>query len=255
MLRKFRKLLPTGRYALEAFPDFSNAAREAADFFFYREFMHSSPIPQAPGMLLKKIWAHEVKLPPKNFLGDGTQSTEGLFFLVSLAKALNARNVFEIGTFTGVTALTLAMNLPQLTIQTLDLPAGDPPALNVGRDDKGYIPSQRRRRVFEGRSEAAQIIQHEGDSARFDFSALGHTFDLIYVDGAHSYDYIASDTKQAFTIVSNPVGAIVWDDYVPGWSGVVEYLNERTDIQLYRIPDTRLVLWLSDAAISQFTGN
>ncbi len=248
MFGKLRKLGSTYRYASTAFPDFTSAVREAADLFFYREFLHSSPMPEAPYGLLHRLGVTGVALPPRAFFEDGTQTTEGLAFLVSLAKALDVQRVLEIGTFTGVTALTLTMNLPSLTIDTLDLPAGKLPALSFAQDDRGYLPSAQRRRVFEGESEAERIIQHEGDSARFDFSALGKTFDLVYVDGAHSYDYVANDTKAAFHVVSGSVGAIVWDDYSPGWHGVVRYLNERTDLGLYRVPGTRLVLWLSDGA-------
>ena len=255
MHRKFRRLWSTSLYAYEAFPEFCSAARDAVDLFFHREFLYSSPIPLTTDRLMEKLWASEVTLPPNAFLEDGTQSVEGLYFLVSLAKVLDARRAFEIGTFTGVTALTLAMNVPNLTIRTLDLPAGDLPTLNVERSDKGYIPARRRRRVFEDRPEAARITQLEGDSAHFDFSALGKIFDLVYVDGAHSYDYVMNDTKGAFNIVSDSVGAIVWDDYVPSWRGVVRYLNERTDLSLYRVRGTRLVLWLSDEAKSRLTRN
>ena len=255
MLRKFRRLWPTSRYALAAFPDFTSAVRESADLFFYREFLHTSPLAQASSNLLQKLDTTQITLPPKALLGDGTQSVEGLCFLVSLAKALDAHRIFEIGTFTGVTALTLAMNLPALTIDTLDLPTGDLPALDFAQDDKGYLPSQLRRRVFEGKPEAGRITQHESDSAQFDFSALGKTFDLVYVDGAHSYDYVMNDTRAAFKIVSGSVGAIVWDDYSPGWYDIVRYLNERTDLELYRVPNTRLVLWLSPEAKSLLTAN
>jgi len=253
MLRKFRKLHSTYRYATSSFPDFSSAVRNAADQFFYREFLSTSPIPQASNALLQKLETAPLTLPPRALLGNGTQTVDGLSFLVLLAKALHAHTVFEIGTFTGVTAFTLAMNLPTLTIDTLDLPAGDLPALDFERDDKGYMPLRRRRRVFEDKPEGSRITQHEGDSARFDFSALGKTFDLVYVDGAHSYDYVANDTQAAFNIVSGSVGAIVWDDYSPAWRGVVRYLNERTDIEIYRVPATRLVLWLSSGAKSLLT--
>jgi len=255
MLRKVRKLVPTTRYALESFHDFSGATRESADLFFYREFLHFSPIPETPPDFLKKLWVHGMILPGKSLFEDGTQSIEGLYFLVSLAKALDARRVFEFGTFTGVTAYTLAMNLPQSTIHTLDLPAGGLPSLNVEKEDKGYIPSNSRTRAFDGTREATRIVQHEGDSAKFDFSGWKSFFDLVYIDGAHSYDYVASDTRHAFQMICESAGAIVWDDYGPGWPGVVEYLDGRKDLHLYRVPGTRLVFWLSDGAAARLIQN
>lgn len=186
-------------------------------------------------------------MPPRTFLEDGTQSVDGLCFLASLARALNIEQAFEIGTFTGATAWTLAANVPELRIHTLDLPAGDAPELHVERDDRTFIPAQRRRHVFKHRPEEQRILFLEGDSAKFDFSPFQRTFDLVYVDGAHSYDYVAKDTESAFQIV-NDSGAIVWDDYLPGWEGLVRYLHERTDLDLYLVPGTRLVLWLSQGA-------
>lgn len=247
---EFHKLFVMGSYASRSFPDFIRDMLDAENIVLDRALLQSSPIPKARPALLEKLRATEVTLPPRAFLEDGTQSIEGLYFLASLAKALHVKRTFEIGTFTGVTALTLAINVPDMEVYTLDLPAGDPPSLKVERDDKTFIPMQRRRRVYEDRAEEARIVQLEGDSASFDFSALGETFDLVYIDGAHSYDYVANDTVAAFRIVNNS-GAIVWDDYLQGWRGLVQYLNERTDLELLLVPDTRLVLWLSDEAKSR----
>ncbi len=251
---EFDKLSVLGRYAARSFPNFTRDMLDAENLVLDRSLYNSSPLPKATPDLLKKLRAIEVTLPPREFLGDGTQSIEGLYFLAALAKALDARRAFEIGTFTGVTALTLAINVPNLAIHTLDLPAGDPPSLNIERDDKTFIPVERRRRVFEDRPEGARIVQLEGDSASFDFPAFGQTFDLVYIDGAHSYDYVANDTRAAFSIVSGS-GAIVWDDYLQGWQGLVRYLHERTDLKLYLVPDTRLVLWLSGQARSRLAAN
>lgn len=249
---EFHKLSVLGQYAARSFPNFTRDMLDGENLVLDRALLQSSPIPRVPPELLKKLRAVEVTLPPRAFLEDGTQSIEGLYFLASLARALNIQRAFEIGTFTGVTAFTLATNVPHLKIHTLDLPAGDPPSLNIERDDKTFIPVRQRRHVFEDRPEGTRIVPLEGDSARFDFSAFHQVFDLVYIDGAHSYDYVANDTEAAFSIVNNS-GAIVWDDYLQGWRGLVRYLNERTDLELYLVPDTRLVLWLSDEAKARLT--
>lgn len=223
--------------------------RQAGWLFLDLEFADASPLPLLPQRLLRKMDAIEVILPGRALQVDGTQSTDGLRFLATVAKVLGVRSVFEIGTFTGVTALTFALNIPQVTVHTLDLPATSAPILDVEHDDRKYMPGRQSERVFEHRLEAARIIQHSGDSARFDFPGLGQKFDLVYIDGSHSFEYVGNDTRAAFSIVAD-TGIVVWDDYQRDWPGVVRYLNERTDLALYRVPSTRLVVWLSDRAES-----
>lgn len=229
--------------------EFALSFRRAMSLTLDRAFYDASRVPLLPEGLARRLTEVEVKLPPRGLLVDGTQDFDGLWFLAALSKLLDAHSLFEIGTFTGVTALTLAANLPQLVVHTLDLPVGVATALEIERDDKKYVSSQPRRHAFDGRPEAARIICHEGDSAQFDPLSLGAKFDIVYVDGAHSYQYVNNDTRVAFDLVADD-GAIVWDDYQRCWPGVVRYLEERSDLSLYRVPGTRLVLWLSGAAAS-----
>lgn len=231
---------------------FTQATREGIKLILDRELSHNSPLPTLPSGILDSLCTLQVKLPPRVHLVNGTQSPEGLRFLVALSKGLGARRAFEIGTFTGVTAYTLAVNLSQLLIDTLDLPLEHPPAFAIEHADRNFIPSPSRQRIFQGRVEGARITQHEADSANFNFQTFGHAFDLVYVDGAHSYDYVANDSRAALDIVADD-GAIVWDDYQWSWPGVVRYLNERTDLPIYRIPGTHLVLWLSEKANAKLT--
>lgn len=248
------KLFDLSHAASRSFPEFLRDMFDAENLMLDRALQRFSPLAVLPSEFLEKIRSNQVSLPPRNFLENGTQSIEGLYFLVSLAKTLKIRQAFEIGTFTGVTAWTLACNLPELKVYTLDLPAGDSPALHVERDDKPLMPGQQCRHVFQGRPEESRIVTLEGDSASFDFSAFRNAFDLVYIDGSHSYDYVAKDTESALDMVSLS-GVIVWDDYLSGWKGLVRFLHERTDLQLYLVPDTRLVLWMSDGARARLIGN
>jgi predicted O-methyltransferase YrrM len=250
MSRRLKQGIRLVGFAVRSPGIFTRALRDAAVLMLDRELRNSSRLPIAPNALMAPLSTVETTLPGSSCFVDGTQSIEGLRFLVALVKTLGACNVFEIGTFTGLTALTLAVNVPRLLVSTLDLPATRSPLLEVERNDLDYMPLHSRKRLFESRPEGARITQHEGDSAKFDFVGLGQKYDLVYIDGAHSYEYLANDTRAAFNIVSDS-GAIVWDDYQPGWLGVVRYLNERTDLTLYAVPCTRLVLWLSEGAESK----
>ncbi|GAB1444072.1 hypothetical protein MASR2M39_29180 [Ignavibacteriales bacterium] len=51
------------------------------------------------------------------------------------------------------------------------------------------------------------------DSAKFDFSTLNKKFDLIFIDGDHSYTGVLKDTQNAFKLLKNKNSIIVWHDY------------------------------------------
>jgi hypothetical protein len=215
-------------------------------------FEAASPFPEAPDILLERLGQHEVALPAAGVIRPGNQTMTGLVYLVTIAKELEARRLFEIGTYNGVTALTLAVNLPGATVHTLDLPAGAKPALRLGTSDaSNIIPFSAR--AYEGRSEGARVVQHLGDSATFDYAPFRNSFDLVYVDGAHSLDYVSNDTSAAFEIVSD-AGAIVWDDYWRRLPEVAAFLHSLDRAPLFRLPGSRLVVWFAESVLREQFG-
>jgi hypothetical protein len=172
----------------------------------------------------------------------GNLSKEGLVYLATLAQTLSARTVFEIGTYNGVTAWTLARNLPEAVVHTLDLPPDATPALELGPSDADNIIGFERR-AYEDTVEATRIVQHFGDSAMFDYTPFAGRCDLVYVDGAHSYDYLQNDSARAFELVADR-GAVVWDDYWRRLPHVVEFLDSLAR-PLVRLPGSRLVAWMA----------
>jgi hypothetical protein len=213
-----------------------------------REFAERCRLPELSGELSRLIYSRPVILPPLLHLRVGTQDLHGLVSLLSIAQAIEAKTVFEIGTFTGLTTLALALNLPDATIHTLDLPAGGKGGLRIDQHDAEFLPNAATHRVYlDSPSAAARIVQHEADSAEFDFAGLGQKFDLVYVDGAHSHEYVRSDTEAAYRIVAAD-GAIVWDDYSRSWPEVAAYLDAQARPGTYCLPGVprRLAVWFGD---------
>jgi predicted O-methyltransferase YrrM len=211
-------------------------------------FDEQSPLPMLPQPIARLLRRQDVVLTRQDRLRHGNQDLKGLVSLVSLARALQARNVFEIGTFTGLTALMMAANLPEATIHTLDLPEGANPVLPLLSSDREHLMTFARM-AYEDHPAAQRIVQHRGDSARFDFSPFKGRCQLVYIDGAHSLPYVANDTVAALEMVSAR-GAVVWDDYWRLVPDVARYLNGRHDLKLYRLPETRLVVWFSEPALA-----
>lgn len=215
------------------------------------EFETKSPFPLLQLERLRP-WSDDfVALPPVHLIEPGNQSQLGLLQLVTVARALSAKRIFEIGTYNGLTALTLATNLPDATIETLDLPTGTQPDLRLWTYDAENL-SNFAIRQYESSSAASRIVQHLGDSAAFDFGSFRESFDLVYVDGAHSWEYVENDTSVAFTIVK-PTGAIIWDDYWRRIPSVPAFLHSVDDRSLFRLPGTRLVVWFGPAALDEMT--
>ena len=82
-----------------------------------------------------------------------------------LLKLMNAKNVLELGTFTGYSALKMAEVLPDGgTITTIDI-----------------APSPIAQKVFEEAKWGRQIKQLTGDASKI-LSGIGEVFDLIFID-------------------------------------------------------------------------
>jgi predicted O-methyltransferase YrrM len=168
--------------------------------------------------------------------------------VAALVRGLECRSFFEIGTSLGRTTWTVAHHNPTLSIYTLDVPPADQPeatAFELGADDRTYFrPAERCGEAFRRTPESDRITQLWGDSATFDFSPYERNVDFVYIDGAHTYEYVKSDTSSALRMLS-PDGTIAWDDYVTG-PGVYEYLLELAptlDRPLYHLIDTRLAVY------------
>lgn len=220
-------------------------ARIGLDIFRDHQFERYSPLAPLSDGVRDAIGGREVVLPPARYLGgEGSQTVDGLIFIASLARSLEARSVFEIGTYKGVTTWTIARNVDAAgRVHTLDLPYDASAALELSPLDEANR-RVRPRPLFEVLPCPSHVEQHWGDSATFDFAPFEGRCDLVYVDGAHTRAYVESDTRNAFRILSSG-GVIVWDDYWRQEPGVRDVLDGLDVQALYRVPGTRLVVHLT----------
>lgn len=163
-----------------------------------------------------------------------------LLTLASICRARSPQRIMEIGTYTGESTFTMAMNSGEdCEIFTLDLPLDEVPPMGRGGYEIG--------KDFIGTQEASRIRQLHGRSETFDFSPYYGTMDLVFVDADHSFDAVKNDTLKALKLVRNG-GLIIWDDYryLPchiGCRGVADYLHSVAhEIPIYQIEGTRLAV-------------
>jgi len=190
-------------------------------------------------------------LPTTSYLTqwDANYAKDALY-LALLARILAPRAVFEIGTLHGCTALLFALNTPSdSVIYTLDLPpdASCTPSLSTTVIDDAHIAAHACSQYLYQAHPAGgggKVRQLYGDSARFDFTPYQGQIDLFFIDGAHSYEYVRSDSMRALECV-RPGGVIVWHDYGRwGVNGVSRWLHElaKSGRDVCRLPGSSLAV-------------
>lgn len=130
--------------------------------------------------------------------------------------------IFELGTFDGRTALNMAMCSPKdCIVYTLNLPPDEEitPEFRMHEYDKGLadLRFQSGSRFLKYSSDEfpqiKKIKQLYGDTAKFDFTPYFGKIDLIFIDAAHTYEYVLSDSEISLKLLRNGKGIILWHDY------------------------------------------
>ena len=154
--------------------------------------------------------------------------------LCLICQIIKPKIVFEIGTMTGYTAFHFALNTPDETeIYTLDLRKDKDvsPELRTTLMDDAHIGSYAELQGyhFDNSDVSSKINCLFGDSATFDFSPFHGKVDFFFIDGAHSYDYVRSDTLNALKCC-HPGSVIAWHDFGrAGVNGVSKCLLELSE--------------------------
>jgi len=149
------------------------------------------------------------------------------FALGLLLRRLAARRVFEFGTYKGVSTTQLALNLEAGgEIFTLDLPEEDQPRyeLTIDKPSERDIAAEHGKGALIPDDLRPAITFLRQDSARFDPAPYASTMDFVFVDGAHSADYVRNDSEKGWAML-RPGGIIVWHDCLPNHPDVMRYVR------------------------------
>jgi predicted O-methyltransferase YrrM len=130
-----------------------------------------------------------------------------MLLIAGLARSTRARRYLEIGAYRGFTAGFVRWACPEIEIHAVD---------NWQRTSTNSNELLHGIAAIAG--DARNVFTHEGDSKEQLEKLIGYglTFDLIYVDGCHSYDYAKGDFDKALELLA-PTGTIVVDDTVTWW--------------------------------------
>ncbi len=216
--------------------------------FLYQTYSSKSAIPKKnvfqvlPGNDLETIKLGNLNGKETWFTGIASYASD-IISLCLICQMIKPKVVFEIGTLRGYTALHFALNTTDdAKIYTLDLPrvhdAGASKLSTTITDEFNIQASLSVSKYsFEDTNVEHKITCLFGDSAAFDFSPFLEIVDFFFIDGAHSYDYVKSDTLNALKCCHKG-SVIAWHDYGrAGVNGVTQWLLELAkENKIYSIP-------------------
>jgi hypothetical protein len=192
-----------------------------------------------------------ITLPSRRGAG-GTSLLETLL-IIAANRIVDARRVFEFGTFLGSNTLNMALNTPaDAEIFTLDL---DEQCTTERGQHPEDVPltqmhlASRSSLDFIGSPVAGKIKTLIGNSTQFDFSAWSRSVDFVFIDGGHDVFTAKSDSKNAFEMVNKEKpSCVMWHDY-RSWNypALTCYLDELSqEREIFHIEDTMLCAWFND---------
>ena len=144
----------------------------------------------------------EEELTTYSFL-EGTSLVTDLILLKKLAGRFDACNYLEIGSWRGESLANISINAKHCT--TINLPKAEMENIKNGKEAANVHG------FFSKNLKNLTEIFH--NSHTFDFNSLKEKFDLIFIDGDHSYKGVLNDTKKTFNLRRDSSSIIVWHDY------------------------------------------
>lgn len=192
-----------------------------------------------------------VPLPRRRGVG-GTSLLETFLILAGI-QVVDARRIFEFGTFLGANTLNMALNTADdARIFTLDFEeehAGGVQQLAADAALTQIHLASRSTLDFVGSPVSSKITTLFGDSNTFDFSEFKNSVDFSFIDGGHDLATVESDTDNALEMAAKgtPSG-IMWHDYGNHeYPDVTKHLDDLAQkLQIFHVEDTTLCVWFND---------
>lgn len=182
----------------------------------------------------------DVTVAPYTYLSD-TSLVIDIALLKSLAAGYDSCRYLEIGTLRGE---SLA-NVAEVASECVSVSLSEEEMRAMGFEEN-FITM---RNML---SRGLPNVTHIGhNSHTFDFSSLGMTFDLIFVDGDHSREGIRIDTEKVFALLRDERSVIVWHDYGITterirWTtvaGILDGCPQEYRRDLYHVANTKCALF------------
>lgn len=178
----------------------------------------------------------------KSDFSEGISPVNDYYFLCLIAKAINTVKYFETGTWVGLSAYNIAKNLNSNTeIYTLDIPPEHPEIALYN------IPEG----IFGLFSKGLKNVNFlKSDSTNFDYTPYKKQFDLVFIDGNHTFKYVKNDTKIALELIKDENSVIAWHDYILGGelnkevlAGILDAIPENSHKHIYSLYQSNMAIY------------
>ncbi|MGN8224497.1 class I SAM-dependent methyltransferase [Gracilimonas sp. BCB1] len=182
---------------------------------------------------------------------NGSSRPIDIALLMALCRKYENCNYLEIGSWRGESLVNVAKVASKCT--SVSLSKDD--MLSMGMNKKAADLQ----RLFS--SETPNVTHIEANSLEYDFDQLNQKFDVIFVDGDHTYKGVKSDTMNAFKLLRNEDSVIVWHDCGGGFEGyryeVISAIMDGTPPEkrnkIYRVSNTLCGIYTNQDLTSEFT--
>jgi predicted O-methyltransferase YrrM len=185
---------------------------------------------------------------PSSYQVVGMTSDYESWILSCLSKVSD--NIFEFGTCSGKNTMLMALNSKKSSrIISLTLNQDQSKKLNLDKKDNNISmrnimnESNYEKFLFSGKEIEKKIEVIFIDSRELDTKEYLGKFDLIFIDGGHTYSVVKSDTEKAFEMISSR-GIVIWHDYVVGKESckdVCKFINEiEKEKKIFHIKNTSM---------------
>jgi predicted O-methyltransferase YrrM len=139
----------------------------------------------------------------ETFILDGGSLITDLQLLSALAARKDINSYLEIGTWRGESVYNVAKQIDDCT--TINLSHEEMKLMGLSREyaEQHAVLSSKNPRIL-----------HIGANTRtFDFASLNKKYDLVFIDGEHSYEMVLNDTQKVFRHLIHDHSIVVWHDY------------------------------------------
>lgn len=175
---------------------------------------------------------------------ESTSWVTDIILLKKFARHFKDCQYFEIGSWRGESLYNVAQVAH--TCYSLSLSAHE---MNQRGWSKGFGELTH---FFSKDLKNVTFIRH--DSMTYDFSQIGKKFDLIYIDGDHTYEGIVKDTTNVFRHLKKENSVIVWNDYgrfsekvrYEVLAAILDGVPAQEHKKLYHISNTLCAVYLPD---------
>ena len=185
---------------------------------------------------------------PASYKVVGMTSDYESWILSCLSKV--SSNIFEFGTCSGKNTMLMALNSRESS-SIVSLTLNQDQSKNLSLDKKDNNTSMRNivnesnyeKFLFSGKKIEKKIEVIFIDSRKFNTEKYIGKFDLIFIDGGHTYSVVKNDSEKAFEMISDK-GIIIWHDYAVGKESckdVCKYINEiEKEKEIFHIKHTSM---------------